>query len=143
MQYDFKKVNLILASSGYTYVVTGFANNSNIDAEYKNDAYTVHVGAKGGDDVAYAVNNDRSGTIKFKLMDTSPSCAILMRLYRNRVNFSTSIVDGNDTTKSTVKSSNCVIEKPGTYSRGNDVQGQEWTIGCPDLDIEYENEPEI
>lgn len=139
MQYDFRKVNLMLTYYDETYAIVGYANNSNIDAEYKNDAYTEHVGAKGGDDVAWAVNNDRSGTIKFKLMDTSPSNAVLLNIYKNRLDFSAMIVDGNDSSKSTVKSQHCVIQKPATYSRGNDVQGQEWTIGCNDLDIEYEN----
>ena len=70
----FRKVNLILTSEDESYVIVGYANNSNIDAEYKNDAYTEHVGAKGGDDVAWAVNNDRSGTIKFWSGNCCASC---------------------------------------------------------------------
>ena len=139
MQYDFRQVNLMLSYEDETYAVVGFGNNSNIDVEFKNDAYTEHVGAKGGEDVAWAVNNDRSGTIKFKLMDTSPSCAVLQHIYKNRLDFSAMVVDGNDSSKSAAKCQHCVIQKPGTYSRGNDVQSQEWTIGCNDLDIEYEN----
>ncbi len=137
--YDFDKVNLILTDQdGNQYIITGFANNSTIDAEYKNDAYTPHIGAKGGDDAAFAVNNDHSGTVKFKIMNTSDSNKILTTLYNSRDTFATKIVDGNDLGKSEVSGAECVMQKPAPWSRGEEIQGQEWTIGVLNLVTNYD-----
>ena len=138
--FDFSKVNLILteSTSGAQHIVTGFANNSTIDAAYAGDAFTKHIGAKGGDDAAFAVNNDHSGTIKFKLMSTSESNKTLVALYNNRTEFSAYIVDGNDISKSECGGDSCILQKPADYSRGEEIQSPEYTIGVLNLKINYD-----
>lgn len=134
--YDFTKVNLILTSdAGQTYV-TGFANGSTIDAERKSDKYTPHTGAKG--DTTYAKNNDNSGTIKFKLKIDSPSNAVLNTLSQGDTTFDCQIVDGNNSTKSKVSATDCIIMKPATYSRGAEITDSEWAIGCPSISTEFD-----
>lgn len=136
--YDFRDVNVIITNSaGVQNIITGFANNSTIEADMKNDAFTIHVGAKGGDDVAAARNNDHSGTIKFKLMNTADSNKDLIELYNSGNTFSTKIVDGNDLGKSEADAPECVIQKPAPFTRGEEIQGLEWTIGVLNLSIHY------
>lgn len=137
--FDFDKVNLIITESdGSQTIAAGFANNSTIDAAYKNDAYTPHIGAKGMDDAAFAKNNDKSGTIKIKIMNTSDFNKKLMDLYNGSETFAIKIIDGNDLGKSEASGAECVIQKPADYIRGADIQSQEWTIGVLNLVINYD-----
>ncbi len=136
--FDFDKVNMILTNAeGEQAILSGFANGSTIEAEYKNDAFTAHIGAKGMNDAAYAKNNDHSGTVKCTIMNTSESNKVLMDFYNSSSTFSLQIVDGNDLGKSEVSGEECVVEKPATWSRGAEIEGQEWTIGVLNLVINY------
>lgn len=134
--YDFNKVNLIINYSGGQHYVTGFANGSTIDAEKKSDKYTPHTGAKG--DTSYAKNNDNSGTIKFKIKMDSPSNKILNFLTQGDQTFDAQIVDANDSSKGKAGGSDCVILKGANFTRGAAIQDQEWTIGVPNLNVEYD-----
>lgn len=136
MIYDFNKVNLIISYSGGQHYVTGFSNGSTIDAERDSDKYTKHTGAKG--DVTYAKNNDNSGTIKFKTKMDSPSNKVLNLLTQSDEEFNVQIVDGNDSSKGKAGGGNCVVMKGGGFNRGTAIQDQEWTIGVPNLAIEYD-----
>ncbi len=136
--FDFDKVILTITESDGTQTIgTGFANNSTINAEYKNDAYTPHIGAKGMDDAAFAKNNDKSGTVKFKIMNTSDFNKTLTKLYNSSETFALDILDGNDLGKSEVKGAECVIQKPAPWTRGADIQGEEWTVGVLNLVMNY------
>lgn len=134
--YDFNKVNLIISYSAGQHYVTGFANGSTIDAEKKSDKYTPHTGAKG--DTSYAKNNDNSGTIKFKVKMDSPSNKVLNTLVQNDETFTAQIVDANNSSKGKAGGSNCVVMKGSNFVRGAAIQDQEWTLGVPNLNIEYD-----
>ena len=136
MQYDFQKVNLIINYSGGTHYVTGFSSGSTIDAQRDGDRYTKHVGAKG--DVTLAINNDNSGTIKFKLKNDSSSNKILNFLEQTKEEFTANIYDSNSNGKGKAGGSDCVVMKDPGFIRGNEVQELEWTIGVPTLSIDYD-----
>ena len=136
MPYDFTLVNLIINYSGGQHYVTGFANGSTIDAEKKSDKYTPHTGAKG--DTSYAKNNDNSGTIKFKVKMDSPSNKVLNLLAQGDQTFDTQIVDANDSSMGKAGGSDCVVLKGANFIRGSAIQDQEWTIGVPNMNIEYD-----
>ena len=73
MVFDPEKISLIVAGAK----VTGYADGSKVSAEHNKDAVTPTTGIQG--DTVYALNADRSGTIKFTLFG---SCAVWRRIVR-------------------------------------------------------------
>ena len=67
MVFDPEKISLIVAGAK----VTGYADGSKVSAEHNKDAVTPTTGIQG--DTVYALNADRSGTIKFTLFGSSAS----------------------------------------------------------------------
>lgn len=79
MVFDPEKISLIVAGAK----VTGYADGSKVSAEHNKDAVTPTTGIQG--DTVYALNADRSGTIKFTLFGSSASlsaCAVWRRIVR-------------------------------------------------------------
>ena len=76
MVFDPEKISLIVAGAK----VTGYADGSKVSAEHNKDAVTPTTGIQG--DTVYALNADRSGTIKFTLFGSSASLVRLRRLRR-------------------------------------------------------------
>jgi|SRR3712207_6494667 len=134
--FDFNLVNLILTTDSGQYYVQGFANGSKIKAERNTDKYVPHVGAKG--DTTYARSNDNSGTITFTLKTDSDSNKVCNNLSKGDTTFDVQIVDGNDSSKSHAGGTDCVIMKPAPYERGAEIDGEEWTIAVPNLEVDYD-----
>lgn len=78
MVFDPEKISLIVAGAK----VTGYADGSKVSAEHNKDAVTPTTGIQG--DTVYALNADRSGTIKFTLFGSSASLVRLRRLAQDR-----------------------------------------------------------
>ena len=136
--YNFNKVNLIISSSSGQFYVTGFKEGTNIEAERESDKFTIHKSAK-GDRVAFAATNDRSGTIQFTLMSDSNLCnKELQKLADAEEEFDAQIVDGNDTTKSNVTATTCVIKKPAKYDRGQEITDSQWVIWAGIMEMDYD-----
>ena len=74
MVFDPEKISLIVAGAK----VTGYADGSKVSAEHNKDAVTPTTGIQG--DTVYALNADRSGTIKFTLFGSSASLVRLLSL---------------------------------------------------------------
>lgn len=74
--YDSKDVNLILNGN----FITGLAEGEAIEANQNEESFTKKVGMQG--DVVLSETQDKTGTIKFKLDSSSPSCQVVEELAR-------------------------------------------------------------
>ena len=90
MVFDPEKISLIVAGAK----VTGYADGSKVSAEHNKDAVTPTTGIQG--DTVYALNADRSGTIKFTLFGSSASLVRLRRLAQDRAQVAVTLRNAND-----------------------------------------------
>ena len=88
--YDAKKVSVIIG--GIT--LTGFAEDSFVEAEKDEETVTTHVSAQG--DVGVAINSHSLGKIKIKLNQTSPYINYLVGLARTSKMIPAWVISDND-----------------------------------------------
>lgn len=132
-QYSF--LNTILLVNGTE--ITGFDEGDDlIDLQRINDSITHKIGGDG--EMTISISADRSGTVTFRLMQTSSSNAFLSGLVAAAENgaFVPIFVQFKDTQGGDIGSgTQGYIARPAGMTRGNSAQSQEWVITCERLDL--------
>lgn len=126
--YDPKKVTVIYDGM----VITGFADDSMIEAEKNEDNITPHVGVLG--EVSIAINADTTGTVTISLANTSPFIKILAEKARANTIAPLSIIDMNENGVN-VGGTEAVIIKPPNVTIGKEVESQEVQFFVADYSI--------
>jgi len=127
--YDPKKVTVIYDGM----VITGFADDSMIEAEKNEDNITPHVGVLG--EVSVAINADNTGTVTLSLASTSPFIKILAEKARANTVAPLSIVDMNENGVN-VGGTEAVIIKAPNVTIGKEVESQEVQFFVADYTID-------
>ena len=109
--YDPKKVTVIYDGM----VITGFADDSMIEAEKNEDNITPHVGVLG--EVSIAINADNTGTVTLHLANTFPFIEILSDKARANTGAALSIIDMNENGVN-IGGTEAIILKAATALRG-------------------------
>lgn len=129
--YDPENVNVFVNNTA----LTGFAEDSFVQAEMLEDRFTEHVGAKG--EVSYAENANKTGEITVTLASTSPSVAFLDDLAQSKGDNAivpVSIVDLNEN-KKVVAGDRARVRKPATYEAGKEVSEREFVIFVENMEF--------
>ena len=121
MVFDPEKISLIVAGAK----VTGYADGSKVSAEHNKDAVTPTTGIQG--DTVYALNADRSGTIKFTLFGSSASLA------RDRAQVAVTLRNANDDGGFIISHQDCRILKVPKFEGGDDSGSIEVSIYVPTM----------
>lgn len=116
--------------------ISGYADGTFIEVERAEDAYMLTIGAWG--EGARARNYNRSGTITFTLLQTSPindllSAAALKDELTGAGIGALFIKDIGGATL--VSADNAWIKKVPTVSVGKEVETREWVIECESMNI--------
>ena len=125
--YSFKNVSLIVGDR----TISGYHEGDDvIMAARRNDAASDVVGADGG--MAIAVHADQSGTIKFKLKQTSEDAGYLYSLVNGMQTGGVVTVPKASITDAR-RNDRVVglwgyVQKPADLARGKGINLQEWTI---------------
>ena len=128
MVFDPEKISLIVAGAK----VTGYADGSKVSAEHNKDAVTPTTGIQG--DTVYALNADRSGTIKFTLFGSSASLVRLRRLAQDRALVAVTAAQRNDDDGGFIIShQDCRILKVPKFEGGDDSGSIEVSIYVPTM----------
>jgi hypothetical protein len=121
--------------------ITGWADGDDvIDIERRNDSITDKMGADGG--MMISVGTDKSGSVKVKLMQTSPSNAFLtgiMSLQEASGSlFVPVFVKFQDTYRQDLAiGTQGYLKKPAKLTRGAQGNTQEWEIVVERLDLAF------
>lgn len=108
--------------------ITGFAEDGKIEAEKNENNINPKVGVDGI--VHLSKSADKTGTIKLKLMSTSPSLPYIRDLARNQQKFNFSLIDMNEVGQNIV-SDNCVILKDADIILAEEAEAVEIEIFVP------------
>ena len=127
MVFDPEKISLIVAGAK----VTGYADGSKVSAEHNKDAVTPTTGIQG--DTVYALNADRSGTIKFTLFGSSASPVRLRRLAQDRAQVAVTLRNANDDGGFIISHQDCRILKVPKFEGGDDSGSIEVSIYVPTM----------
>jgi hypothetical protein len=109
--YDPSKVQLTIDGN----IATGLDDQNFIRAERNNDQYAVKAGAYGGS--VRTRNNDRSGTITVRFLQTSPMIAKLRALEKQSSTFAVVITDNNPDGDNGATAEKAWVKKPSPFSR--------------------------
>lgn len=121
--------------------ITGWADGDDvIDIERRSDSITDKIGADGG--MMISVGTDKSGSVKFKLMQTSPSNAYLTGLIALQEASGSTFVPCfllfRDTYRQDLATgTQGYIKKPAKMTRGAQGNTQEWEIIVERLDLAF------
>jgi hypothetical protein len=118
------------------YLLGGFMDGTYIQVERKEDSWTPHVGADG--EYARVRNRNKSGTVKFTLMQSSSANDYLSAQYQldEATGAGTGVVAIKDTLgRTVVMGADAYIIKPAAVSYGKELEAREWTIEVPQLDM--------
>lgn len=121
--------------------ITGWADGDDvIDIERRADSITDKMGADGG--MMISVGTDKSGSVKFKLMQTSPSNTYLTGLIALQEAAGSTFVPCfllfRDTYRQDLATgTNGYIKKPAKMTRGAQGNTQEWEIVVERLDLAF------
>jgi hypothetical protein len=140
-RYSFKDFGFNIAAPPVvpTHRVQGFANGNDVfQAKRNSPSVKPVVGADGKGSVA--VTADRSGTLMFKLEQTSPSnkvfAAIMALIEGGPATFSPIFIQGLDLYRQDAFAGTFgVITKWPDFSRGEELAEQEWEIWVERLDL--------
>lgn len=126
---------LIFIFNGFS--IGGFMDGTFITVERAEDTWMDHVGADG--EYARVRNRNKSGTIKFTLMQTATANDYLSSqiIIDERTGGGTGaalIQDGGGRTL--VNGADCYVLRPATieFAKG-EILGREWTLKVPQLDV--------
>lgn len=107
-----------------------------INLERLNDSATHKIGTDG--EMTVSISADRSGSVTFRLMQSSSSNAYLSGLINAQENgaFTPIFVQFKDTRGNDLGSgTQGYINRPASMTRGTNVNGQEWVITVERLDM--------
>lgn len=132
-QYSF--LNTLLLVNGVE--ITGFDEGDDvIQLARINDSAAHSIGTDG--EMTISISADRSGTVTFRIMQTSDSNALLSAFINAQENgaFVPIFVQFKDTKGNDLGSgTQGYINKPADMTRGTNAQPQEWTITVERLDL--------
>jgi len=124
--YDPDKVILVLGGIN----ITGFTD-ADIEVTFNDeDSVKEKVGIKG--EHSFTENQDRSGTIKFALKETSPSNLVIEAFDKSKVSIPVLLKDTSDS-KLTVISDGARVKNRPARARGKEEGDVEWMVACPKL----------
>lgn len=118
------------------HLLGGFMDGTFMTIARREDTWMPHVGADG--EYARARNRNKSGTIKFVLMQTSSSNDFLsaQATLDELTGAGTGAFSGTDILgRTVVNGADCYVLKPAEVTYGKEVAGREWTLEVPQLDM--------
>jgi hypothetical protein len=130
--YDPKQVLVLVGG----VPMSGFADGTFVEVERTSDTFTKVSGADGI--ISRAKTNDRSGTIKLTLAQTSPSNDVItgFAVADELANAGVIPVLVKDNSgRSTFVSAFAWVKKPSTAPHGKEITNREWSFDCADLDM--------
>lgn len=128
--YDSNQVFVSLADRPIT---KGRTEGDFVSTEYNADSITETVGADG--EVSVSISNNRSATIKIKVMQTSTSHSLLTELYQAwRLDPSVLLpFELRDLQGSKIEHAEVYFKKPPPSNYGAVAGEREWTLGTAEL----------
>lgn len=123
-------------------VISGYAEDSFISVERTSDLYTMKTGGAG--DVVRSRSRDRSATITFKLLQTSPANAILQAFAdADQQGLGVGPVSVTDllSTNSLCHGQLAWISKLPNAEYGKEAGEREWKIQCSNLEMAIGGNP--
>ena len=109
--------------------ISGYAGGTYISVEQAGESFVTKVGCDG--EVARARRADRSGSAKITLLHTSISNAYMTALHASEDVVPVLVKEGN----TVVFASECWVQKPAAFSRGEDVGDTEWTLAVAKVSL--------
>ena len=134
MLYTFDPKLLIITFGGIP--LTGFAEGTVLTIERSEDMFKEYVGASG--EVSRAKSNNRTGTAKLSLAQTSPANDYLstMALLDESVNAGVRPFFAKDGLGTSIfMAPQAYVKKVAPAAYGKDIQAREWTIFLVDINI--------
>lgn len=128
-KYNPKEITLTFAGS----IITGFSQDCTIVIAHNEDASMLHVGLQG--DAAYADNANKSGTLKFNLMQTSASLTALRAAAASHAQESLVMNDPSDGGV-LLSSEDVRVQKVPDVSDGKEVGSVEVILIIPEIDLQ-------
>ena len=129
-------VTVVISQSGFTHVVSGYAEDSNIMVERGSDNFEKHVGVDNKTSRIYKA--DKSGMITLSLAQTSVSNDVLDLLQRNDAAarnssglFSITVKDASG--RSVYHSLEAWVGKVPNSAFGSSMQMREWVIQAAEM----------
>lgn len=129
-------VTVVISQSGFTHVVSGYAEDSNIMVERGSDNYDKYVGVDNKTSRIY--KSDKSGMITLTLAQTSVSNDVLDQLQRNDSNarnssqlFSVIVRDGSG--RSVYHAQEAWVSKTPNSQFGSGMNTREWVLQAADM----------
>jgi hypothetical protein len=116
--------------------MSGFADGTFVSVERSTDSFTKVSGADGI--VSRAKTNDRSGSLKFTVAQTSPSNDILSAFaLADEINNKgvVPVLIKDNSGRSVYISAFGWVKKPPTSEFGKDISSREWDLDLADLDV--------
>ena len=129
----FYNPNEVFVSLADRAISKGRAEGEFVSTDYNADSITETVGADG--EVAVSISQNKSGTIKLKVMQTSSSHSLLTQLYDAwRADPSTLLAfELRDLQGSKVEHALVYFKKPPPSNYGAVAGEREWTLGTAEL----------
>ena len=132
---DYSFLNTLLLVNGVE--ISGFDEGDDvISLERINDSADHKVGTDG--EMTVSISADRSGTVTFRLMQTSDSNTFLSVLINTQENdaFVPLFIQFKDTRgKDLGSGTQGYLKRPATMTRGTNANAQEWVIAVERLDL--------
>jgi len=129
-------VTVVISQSGFTHVVSGYMEDSNITVERGSDSYEKHTGIDNKTSRIYKA--DKSGMITLSLAQTSVSNDVLDLLQRNDAAarnssglFSITVKDASG--RSVYHSLEAWVGVVPNSAFGSGMQGREWQIQAAEM----------
>lgn len=129
-------VTVVISQKGFTHIVSGYSEDSNITVERGSDSYEKHVGIDNKTSRVY--KSDKSGMITLSLAQTSVSNDVLDLLQRNDAAarnssglFSVIVKDGSG--RSVYSALEAWISKVPNSAFGSSMQMREWVIQAAEM----------
>jgi len=130
-------VTIVISQSGFTHILGGYMDDSNIMVERGSDSYDLHVGIDNRASRIYKA--DKTAKITVNLAQTSVSNDILDQLQRNDANarnssqlFSVIVKDGSG--RSVYHAQEAWVSKVANSQFGSGLNGREWIIQSANMD---------
>ena len=126
--------NQVFLSIGGRSISKGRAAGTFVTSEYAAEAFTPVVGADG--EVTISRSNNKSGTIKVNLVQTSDSHRVLMALYETQQATPGGILldyELRDLSGGLLEHGQVVIQKPPANAYGAEASEREWLFFCGEL----------
>ena len=124
--YDFKNTSVMIDG----FFVSGYADGDAISIAYRGDGVALTIGAAG--DGEYSQSNDNSAEVTLSLQRTSAAQDYIEGLYHDKSEFTLTIIDKNDNSR-TRSSEQCRVQKIADITSSAEASPREFIIIAPDL----------